>query len=88
MTRLTAPLLSLAVIFSVLSGGLAGPACSKKYWKALDCVQRCQSKWGVPGRMMGTDRWGAVMQKTESTQDAWDSIVSEACGMEPYVMQS
>jgi len=73
-------LLTLGLAFSCLPSGLAGPACAKKFYQAADCVQRCNSKWGWTGKLMGTDPWGVVMQKTESDSATWDSVISQACG--------
>ncbi|GLB36328.1 putative protein with SCP / Tpx-1 / Ag5 / PR-1 / Sc7 family of extracellular domains [Lyophyllum shimeji] len=80
MTRL-ASLLSVALLVAALPGGLAGPACAKKHFKAGDCVQKCRSKWGWPGRTMGTDHWGGVMKKANSTESP-DAALSKACGIE------
>jgi hypothetical protein len=81
-------LLSLVLVFSVASSTLAGPACSRKHWKNPDCVESCVSKWGVPGRMMGTDPWGAVMENTKDSEDAWNAIISEACGIRVYANEA
>ncbi|RDB29251.1 Protein PRY1 [Hypsizygus marmoreus] len=78
MTRLI-PFVPLALLATSLPGGLAGPACSRKYWKTPDCVQKCKSKWGWSGRMMGTDPWGNVMQKSDPAE-SWDVALAKACG--------
>ncbi|KIK04256.1 hypothetical protein K443DRAFT_424528 [Laccaria amethystina LaAM-08-1] len=65
--------------------GLAGPACAKKNYQLANCVQLCKSKWGWSGMMMGTDPWGSVMQKTENTDDAWDAVISKACGTVAHI---
>ncbi|KAF5377524.1 hypothetical protein D9615_005246 [Tricholomella constricta] len=78
MTRL-APFLSVALLVASLPGGLAGPACSRKHFKTTDCVQKCMSKWGWTGRIMGNDPWGIVMKKADSTE-SFAAAISKACG--------
>lgn len=81
MTRLVS-LFSVALVLFALPSGLAGPACTKKHWQAKDCVQRCKSRWGWTGSMMGTDPWGSVMQKTDGTAATWEAALNKACGTE------
>ena len=70
----------IPLAISAFHRGLAGPACAKKNYQLPNCVQLCKSKWGWSGMMMGTDPWGFVVQKTENTDDAWDAVISKACG--------
>ncbi|ESK98377.1 hypothetical protein Moror_127 [Moniliophthora roreri MCA 2997] len=81
MTRL-ALLVACVALFAVLPYGSAGPACAKKYWQQQQCVEKCKAKWGYPGSMMGTDRWGSVMQKTDTSTEAWNAALAKACGVE------
>jgi hypothetical protein len=76
---------SIAFLLSALPTSLAGPACAKKHYKAADCFQRCKSRWGWTGMMMGNDPWGSVVKKTDAAID-WDSVISQACGSAAYVM--
>lgn len=72
----------IAAVSVIPSPANAGPACSRRNWGKANCVAACKSKWGWPGKAMGTDPWGAVMQPASSTT----SIVSKACGAAtPYV---
>ncbi|KAF8922373.1 CAP domain-containing protein [Mucidula mucida] len=72
----------VAVALSLFSGVLAGPACSRKHWGTSDCVQRCKTRWGWSGSVMGSDPWGSVMS---SSSGSWESTVSEACGSDTVV---
>jgi hypothetical protein len=75
----------IAFLLSVVPTSLAGPACAKKHYKAVDCIQKCKSRWGWTGSMMGNDPWGSVVKKTDATIN-WDSVISQACGSDVYVM--
>ncbi|KAJ6627218.1 CAP domain-containing protein [Mycena sp. CBHHK59/15] len=75
-----ARLLSATVVLSLVSSGLAGPACAQKHWQASDCILACNTKWGFPGLMMSTDRWGTVMHHGGSTDDTWNKYIANACG--------
>lgn len=79
MTRL-AVLYSLVLALSVIPGGLAGPACAHKHYRTADCVEKCKSKWGWLGNMMGTDRWGSVMSEIGKSTEAWEALIAQACG--------
>lgn len=79
MTRLVT-LYSLLLAISTVPGGFAGPACAHKNFQSADCVQKCKSKWGWKGSMMGTDRWGSVVNKLGDSNQNWDSVVYTACG--------
>ncbi|KAJ7666407.1 hypothetical protein B0H17DRAFT_262563 [Mycena rosella] len=74
-----ARLLSLAVIVGLLPSGLAGPACAQKHKTASDCMLACNTKWGFPGLMMGTDPWGTVMHLTGNTDNDWNNYLAKAC---------
>lgn len=80
----TLALLFALSVISVLPGGLAGPACTRKYYGASDCVQKCGSKWGYPGYMMGSNPWGMVFQTTDISTAAWDAVIAKACGVPRY----
>nr|QVT77410.1 pathogenesis-related protein 1 [Moniliophthora perniciosa] len=84
MTRL-ALLVACVALLAILPYGSAGPACAKKYWQQQQCVEKCKAKWGYPGSMMGTDRWGSVMQKTDTSTEAWNAALAKACGVETPV---
>ncbi|KAF8973740.1 CAP domain-containing protein [Flammula alnicola] len=71
---------SLGLALYSLPSALAGPACARKYYKAVDCVSKCQSRWGWTGSMMNTDPWGSVVQKTDTTKN-WDAVIAQACGV-------
>ncbi|KAF7306661.1 SCP domain-containing protein [Mycena indigotica] len=76
-----AHLIAIALLVGLLPSGLAGPACAQKYKDTSDCIQRCSSKWGYPGLMMGNDPWGSVMEaKTGKTIDDFYLQVAIACG--------
>jgi len=34
---------------------------------------------------MNTDRWGAVIQPSSVSAASWNSMISQACGMQSYV---
>jgi len=71
-----------ALVLCILPGGYAGPACTRKYYQTVDCVQKCSTRWGYPGSMMGSNPWGVVMQKVDDDSKAgWKSAIAEACGM-------
>ncbi|KAJ7293291.1 CAP domain-containing protein [Mycena rebaudengoi] len=77
-----ARLLSVALAFSFISTGLAGPACATKYYKAKDCMTRCNLKWGFPGLMMATDPWGSVMHRVDDSEKTWNKYLANACGQD------
>jgi len=39
----------------------------------------CNTKWGFPGLMMGTDPWGTVMHLTGNTDNDWNNYLAKAC---------
>ena len=65
-------------VFLALPRALGGPACALKHKNQADCIAACASRWGWPGSVMGTDRWGAVMSP-EKSQSASD-MLSSTCG--------
>ena len=73
---LTAPILLFALIFALTTEALAGPACARRNQGNSTCPAKCNSKWGYPGRVMGTDPWGQVMTVTVTNMD---SVVTKAC---------
>ncbi|KIK71203.1 hypothetical protein GYMLUDRAFT_320972 [Collybiopsis luxurians FD-317 M1] len=77
MTRL-AVLFTSAVILVAVPFGSAGPACARKHWQQQSCIEQCKGKWGYPGLMMGSSRFGDVIQKAAT--DDWSSIIASACG--------
>ena len=75
---------AIVISFFLLPSALAGPACARRNWQAVNCVQACKNKWGWPGKTMGTDPWGAVMK---SGPNNMNSVVTQACGSTTrYVM--
>ncbi|KAK1223793.1 hypothetical protein PQX77_013317 [Marasmius sp. AFHP31] len=84
MTRLASLTASCIIVaLAVLPTGLAGPACAKKNYSQQLCIERCKARWGYPGSLMGSDRWGSVMRKTTDTSnEAIDAAVAKACGVE------
>jgi len=68
---------AIVISFFLLPSALAGPACARRNWQAVNCVQACKNKWGWPGKTMGTDPWGAVMK---SGPNNMNSVVTQACG--------
>ncbi|KAF9458191.1 CAP domain-containing protein [Collybia nuda] len=83
MTRF-ATFFSISLLITYIPGGFTGPACSRKHFNTADCVQRCKSRWGWSGKVMGTDPWGPVVQNSNQSLDA---ILSKACGSQ-YVYPS
>ncbi|KAG7099397.1 hypothetical protein E1B28_001250 [Marasmius oreades] len=80
MTRL-ASVTALCLLALVIPSGLAGPACATKNYRQQQCIERCKAKWGYPGSLMGSSRWGPVMRKgTDKSTQAMDAAVSQACG--------
>lgn len=70
-----------ALVLCDLPSGYAGPACTKKYYKTAQCVQKCGARWGYPGSMMGRNPWGVVMAPSEGDpKKAMAAAIAEACG--------
>lgn len=80
MTRL-ATLFSLALVLSAIPGGLAGPGCARKHFGNKDCVEICKKRWGWTGKMFGKDRWGFVAEKFDKSEDNWEAVIAQACGL-------
>ncbi|KAG6901851.1 hypothetical protein C0995_007237 [Termitomyces sp. Mi166 len=74
----------VSVVFLVASlpDVLAGPACTKRFYKHADCLSKCKDGWGWSNSAMGTDRWGAVMRKMPSDETLND-VLHRACGFQP-----
>ncbi|KAF7319923.1 SCP domain-containing protein [Mycena kentingensis (nom. inval.)] len=80
--------LAIAVLVGLLPSALAGPACAQKYKDTSECIQKCSTKWGYPGLMMGNDPWGSVMQTTGKTIDEFYLEVAKNCGEPKALVQS
>ncbi|KAL0950954.1 hypothetical protein HGRIS_007706 [Hohenbuehelia grisea] len=81
MSRLASLWFAFVVLASIHPLALAGPACARRHYQTDNCVQLCKSKWGFPGRMMGSNPWGVVMAKpSKSNGDIWDQALANACG--------
>ncbi|EMD41805.1 hypothetical protein CERSUDRAFT_110367 [Gelatoporia subvermispora B] len=74
-------LISSLALLSVLQNAQAGPACARRNEGSDNCLSACASKWGWPGREMGTDPWGQVM--TVTATDAFGAAVTKACRVRP-----
>lgn len=74
-------LVSSLALLSVLQNAQAGPACARRNEGSDNCLSACASKWGWPGREMGTDPWGQVM--TVTATDAFGAAVTKACRVRP-----
>ncbi|KAI0374243.1 PR-1-like protein [Pilatotrama ljubarskyi] len=81
MNRLVYSLLSLPVLLAFITSADAGPACARRNQGADACIQKCRDKWGWPGHVMGTDRWGQVLTKTVT--DDMGAVVTQACRVRP-----
>ncbi|KAK7463764.1 hypothetical protein VKT23_005701 [Stygiomarasmius scandens] len=79
---LLAVLFSYIAILALVPPGSAGPACARKHFKSQECIERCKGKFGYPGYVMNTDRWGAVIQPSSVSAASWNSMISQACGMQ------
>ncbi|OCH96482.1 PR-1-like protein [Obba rivulosa] len=74
-------LLSSLALLLVLQNAQAGPACARRNEGNDNCLSECGSKWGWPGRLMGTDPWGQVM--TVTATDYFGAAVTKACRVRP-----
>ncbi|KAH9857844.1 CAP domain-containing protein [Lenzites betulinus] len=77
MNRLVYFLLSLPLLLVFTTSAHAGPACARRNEGTDACIQKCGSKWGWPGSVMGTDRWGQVLTKTVT--DDMGAVATKAC---------
>jgi len=76
---------AIIISFILLPSALAGPACARRNWQGVNCIQACKNRWGWPGKIMGTDPWGAVMKPGLNDMS---SVVAQACGNETrYVVR-
>ncbi|KAI0361709.1 PR-1-like protein [Trametes cingulata] len=81
MNRLVYFLLSLPVLLAFITSADAGPACARRSQGTDACIRKCRDKWGWPGHVMGTDRWGQVITKTVT--DDMGAVVTQACRVRP-----
>ncbi|KAI8995557.1 CAP domain-containing protein [Trametes punicea] len=81
MNRLVYLLLSLPLFLTFITNVDAGPACARRNQGTDACVAKCKDKWGWPGHVMGTDRWGQVVTKTLT--DAMGAVITQACRVRP-----
>ncbi|KAI0639329.1 hypothetical protein C8Q77DRAFT_53695 [Trametes polyzona] len=86
MTRLVCFLLSLPLLLVFTTSADAGPACARRNEGSDACIQRCKSKWGWPGHVMGSDRWGQVITKTVTND--MGAVVTKACRVRPSGLTS
>ncbi|KAI0824238.1 CAP domain-containing protein [Trametes gibbosa] len=77
MNRLVYFLLSLPLLLVFTTSAHAGPACARRNEGTDACIQKCRDKWGWPGHVMGTDRWGQVLTKTVT--DDMGAVATKAC---------
>ncbi|KAL1952026.1 hypothetical protein VTO73DRAFT_1175 [Trametes versicolor] len=77
MNRLVYFLAALPLLLVFTTSADAGPACARRNEGTDACIAKCGSKWGWPGSVMGTDRWGQVLTKT--TTDDMGAVVTKAC---------
>lgn len=77
MNRLVYFLAALPLLLVFTTSVDAGPACARRNEGTDACIAKCGSKWGWPGSVMGTDRWGQVLTKT--TTDDMGAVVTKAC---------
>lgn len=83
LLTLTLPLLVL-LAGSLVPAVSAGPACAKRNEGSDACLEKCGSRWGWPGRVMGTDPWGNVINAVTTTStNAMGSAVTKACRVRP-----
>ncbi|CAL1695992.1 unnamed protein product [Somion occarium] len=87
MARLTCTALFYVVIFAFTSSVLAGPGCARRLQGQDTCLTQCDKNWGWPGKRMGTDRWGNVVEATV-TDMATGSIVTKQCRLRPESVSS
>ncbi|KAK7694568.1 hypothetical protein QCA50_001754 [Cerrena zonata] len=85
MTRLACSVLLYAVVLASTSGSLAansGPGCARRLAGQDACATECTQNWGWPGRRLGTDRWGSVVEVTV-TDFTDNTIVTKQCRLRP-----
>lgn len=76
--RSVLPVAALVISLFSIPSALAGPACSRRLKNRSDCMSECAAKWGWPGAVMGTDRWGSVISPSESKSVS--EAIASACG--------
>lgn len=69
----------LLFALAALPQALAGPGCARRNYGKPDCVEKCKNGWGVAGHYMGNNKWGSVINDTDSTN--LDNIIAVACGL-------
>ncbi|RPD82630.1 PR-1-like protein [Lentinus tigrinus ALCF2SS1-7] len=77
MNRLVYFLFTLPLLLSFITSAHAGPACARRNQGMDSCIELCKQKWGWPGFVMGTDRWGSVMTVTKTND--MGAVVTQAC---------
>ncbi|KAI0724475.1 CAP domain-containing protein [Cerioporus squamosus] len=77
MNRLVYFLFSLPLLLSFITSAHAGPACARRNQGTDSCIDACKQKWGWPGFVMGTDRWGSVMTVTKTND--MGAVITQAC---------
>ncbi|KAH9898477.1 hypothetical protein C8Q73DRAFT_403625 [Cubamyces lactineus] len=81
MNRLVYFALSLPLLLAFITSADAGPACARRNQGTDACIQLCKDKWGWPGNLMGTDRWGQVVTKTVTND--MGAVLTQACRVRP-----
>ncbi|TCD63996.1 hypothetical protein EIP91_004698 [Steccherinum ochraceum] len=82
MSRLALSVLLLALAIGMAPAVLAGPACARRLQGNSTCLTQCNKRWGWPGRSMGDDPWGNVMEVTV-TDMASGSVATKQCKLRP-----
>ena len=81
MNRLVYFAFSLPLLLAFITSADAGPACARRNQGTDAGIQLCKDKWGWPGHLMGTDRWGQVVTKTVTND--MGAVVTQACRVRP-----
>ncbi|KAI0079612.1 hypothetical protein K474DRAFT_1696318 [Panus rudis PR-1116 ss-1] len=71
-----------AFFLASIPPSFAGPGCARRLQGDETCPSQCAKRWGWPGRSMGTDRWGNVVEVTV-TDFAAGSVVTKMCKLRP-----
>lgn len=89
MARLTCSVLLYAVVLAYTSDSLAassGPGCARRLQGQSACAAECTKNWGWPGRQLGTDRWGSVVEVTV-TDFTDNSVVTKQCRLRCVIIE-
>jgi hypothetical protein len=81
MARISFPVVVVAMVLANnIPGGLAaGAGCVNKNWSsAEECIQKCTSRFGWLGHIMGSDPWGMVVRPANDLEDP-STAVETAC---------